>query len=387
MKKQYDFRDGRRGAVLRAPSGKTRITIRIDDDLLQWFRDQVHKAGGGSYQTLIATLTTVLAVLLLAAPLAGEAQQAGKVYRIGLFHAGLDHVPPSLDALREGLKALGYDSGTVPVSMVSSVMEGKNIRLDWRNLADEAAAQETAKEFVRQRVDVIVAFENQTVRAAKAATSEIPVVFLHVTDPVADGFVKSLADPGGNLTGMSGYRDLTPKHLELFKELVPRLRRVLVLIDPDDPVVPRLMKEARPAAAALRLQLVERGARTQPDLEQVFGSLKRGEVEAVFPISQTLQTKLTSVLLRLAAEKRLPLWTHRKEWVEQGALFSYAPDYLAVGRDAAGYIDKILRGAKPGDLPVEQMSKLALVINLKTAKALGLTIPPVLLLRADQMIE
>ena len=335
----------------------------------------------------IITLTTVLAVLLLAAPLAGEAQQPGKVHQIGLFHVGLDHVPPSLDSLREGLKRLGYDSGTLPVTLVSSVMEGKNIRLDWRNLPDEATAHETAKEFVRHRVDLIVAFENQSVRAVKASTSEIPVVFLHVTDPVADGFVESLAHPGGNLTGMSGYRDLTPKQLELFKELVPQLRRVLVLIDPDDPVVPRLMKEARHAAAALSLQLVEREARTQPDLEQVFGSLKRGEVEAVFPISQNLQTKFTSLLLRLAAGKRLPLWAHRKEWVEQGALFSYAPDYLAVGRDAARYVDKILRGAKPGDLPVEQMSKLALMVNLKSAKALGLTIPPALLLRADQVIE
>jgi putative tryptophan/tyrosine transport system substrate-binding protein len=324
---------------------------------------------------------------LLAAPLVAEAQQAGKVWRIGLFHVGLDHVPPSLDGLREGLKTLGYESGTVPASMVSSVMEGKNIRLDWRNLPDEAAAHETAKEFVRQRVDLIVAFENQTVRAAKAATSEIPIVFLHVTDPLADGFVKSLAHPGGNVTGMSGYLDLTPKHLGLFKELVPRLRQVLVLIDPDDPTVPRLINEARHAAAALRLQLVEREAKTQPDLEQVFGSLKPGEVEAVFPISQILQSKFTALLIRLAAKKRLPLWTHRKEWVEQGALFAYAPDYVAVGRDAAGYVDKILRGAKPSDLPVEQMSRLALVINLKTAKTLGLTIPPSLLQRADRVIE
>jgi putative ABC transport system substrate-binding protein len=324
---------------------------------------------------------------VLAAPFAAGAQHAGKIYRIGLFHVGLDHVPPSFDGLREGLKILGYDSGIVPVSMVSGVMEGKNIRLDWRNLPNEAAAHETAREFVRQRVDLIVAFENQTARAVKAATSAIPVVFLHVTDPVADGFVRSLAHPGGNLTGMSGYRDLTPKQLELFKELAPRLLRVLVLIDPDDPVVPRLIDEARHAAAALRLQLLEREARTQADLEQVFGSLKRGAVEAVFPIAQTLQAKFTSVLIRLAAEKRLALWTHRKEWVEQGALFSYAPDYSTVGRDAAGYIDKILRGAKPGDLPVEQMSRLELVINLRTAKTLGLTIPPSVLLRADQVIE
>jgi putative ABC transport system substrate-binding protein len=229
---------------------------------------------------------------VLVVPLAGEAQQ-GKVYRIGLFHVGLDHVPPSLDSLREGLKTLGYDSGPTSVSIVSSLMEGKNVRLDLRNLPDEAAAHETAREFIRQRVDLIVAFENQTVRAAKAATSAIPVVFLHVTDPVADGFVTSLARPGGNLTGMSGYRDLTSKHLELFKELVPRLRRILVLIDPDDPVTPRLMREARDTAAALRLQLVERAARTQSDLERVFASPKRGEVEAVFPISQTLQASTT----------------------------------------------------------------------------------------------
>jgi putative ABC transport system substrate-binding protein len=345
-------------------------------------------AGRGAYRPSMDRRGFLLGSLgALVVPLAGEAQQVGRVYRIGLFHVGLDHIPPSLDGLREGLKTLGYDSGTASVSMVSSVMEGKTIRLDWRNLADEAAAHETAREFVRQRVDLIVAFENQTARAVKAASSEIPVVFLHVTDPVADGFVKSLARPGGNQTGMSGYRDLTSKHLELFKELVPRLRRILVLIDPDDPVAPRLMKEARDAATALRFQLVEREARTQPDLERVFASLKRGEVEAAFPISQTLQAKFTSVLIRLAAEKRLPLWTHRKEWVEQGALFSYAPDYLAVGREAAGYIDKILKGAKPGDLPVEQMSRLLLAINLKTVKALGLTTSPSLLLRADQLIE
>ncbi len=335
----------------------------------------------------LRAISLTVALALLAGPLAAEAQQAGRVWRIGLFHVGLDHVPPSLDSLGEGLRALGYDVGTLPMTKVSTVVEGKNTRLDWRNLPDEEAARATAQEFVRDRVDLIVAFENQTVRAVKAATSEIPVVFLHVTDPVADGFVKGLAHPGGNLTGMAGYRDLTPKHLELFKELVPRLRRVLVLIDPDDPVVPRLMVEAREAAAALRLQLVERRARTQLELEQVFGSLSRKDVEAVFPISQNLQTKFTSVLIRLASEKRLPLWVHRKEWVEQGALFSYAPDYQAVGRDAARYIDKILRGAKPADLPVEQMSRLALVINLKTAKALGLTIPPSVLVRADEVIQ
>ena len=157
-----------------------------------------------------APITTVLTTLLLAAPLSAEAQQAPKVWRIGLFHVGLDHVPPSLDPLRRELKALGYE-------------EGKNLRFDWRNLPDEEAARLTAKEFVRQRVDLIVAFENQTVRAAKAATSEIPIVFLHVSDPVADGFVKSLAYPGGNLTGFAGISNVPAKEVEIFKEVVPAL--------------------------------------------------------------------------------------------------------------------------------------------------------------------
>jgi putative ABC transport system substrate-binding protein len=336
---------------------------------------------------LRAVLMVILTLAVLAAPLTADAQQAGRVYQIGVFHVGVDHVPPSLAPLRDALKALGYDSGTEPVSLISRLLEGKNVRLDWQNLADEAAAHETAREFVRKRVDLIVALENQTVRAAKAATTDVPIVFLHVSDPVADGFVKSLAHPDGNLTGMTGYRDLTPKHLELFKELLPQLRRVLVLIDPDDAVVPRLLNEARNAADSLTLQLVEREARTHSDLEHVFGSLRRGEVEAVLAISPNLQTKFTSTLIRLAAERRLPLWAHRREYVEQGALFSYAPDYPAVGHDASRYIDKILRGAKPGDLPVEQMSRLALVINLGTAKALGLTIPASVLARVDEVIR
>jgi hypothetical protein len=141
----------------------------------------------------------------LATPLAAKAQPAGKVYRIGLFHVGLDHVPPAVDGLRAGLNALGYNVGTAAVPKVSTVIEGPNIRLDWRNLADEDAALETAKSFVRDRVDVIVACENQAVRAAQAATSAIPVVFVHVTDPVAEGFVKTLSRPGANLTGMSDY--------------------------------------------------------------------------------------------------------------------------------------------------------------------------------------
>ena len=180
----------------------------------------------------------------LAGPLAVEAQQAGRVYRIGLFHVGLDHVPPSLDGLRDGLKALGYE-------------EGKNIRLDWRNLADEDAARTTAQAFVRDRVDLIVAFENQTVRATQATTTEIPVVMLHVPDPVADGFVKSLARPGGNITGFAGLGNTPAKEMEIFKQVMPGLRRPLVLLGARDPVSLRWLPEVRRAATALKLQTVE----------------------------------------------------------------------------------------------------------------------------------
>lgn len=319
----------------------------------------------------VAIWSVVLLLFLLLPPLGAGAET--KVWRIGLFHVGLDHVPPSLEPLRETLNTLGY-------------VQGKTVRLDWRNLPDETTAQEAAREFVRNRVDLIVAFEAQTVRAARAATTEIPVVFLHVHDPVANGFVKSLAHPGGNLTGFVTYPDSPSKRVELFRELVPRLRRLLVLIDRNDPATERELGEIRRAGATLKLQLVEREAGDQRDAERVFGGVKRGDVDGVFVASPNILTKFPSLLVRLAAEKRLPLAIHRKEWVEQGALFSYAPDLAAVGRVAARYVDRILRGARPADLPVEEASQFELVINLKTAKALGLTIPPSVLLRADKVI-
>ena len=321
-----------------------------------------------------AVLAVVFALGVLVAPLAADAQQPGKVYRIGLFHVGLDHVPPSLITLRESLKGLGYE-------------EGKNIRLDWRNLPDEQAAHATAREFVRDRVDLVVAFENQTARAAKTATVEIPVVFLHVTDPVAEGLVKTLARPGSNLTGFVFYAVSPSKKLELFKELVPQLRRVLVLVDPHDPVAPRQLAEVQKAAEILKLRLVQRDAADQADLERVFRAVKLGDVDGVLAASVDLEIKFTSLLIGLASAKRLPLASYRKERVHEGALFSYAPDIASVGPHAAEYVHKILKGTKPADLPVEQPTKFELVVNLKTAKALGLTIPQSLLVRADEVIR
>jgi putative tryptophan/tyrosine transport system substrate-binding protein len=317
----------------------------------------------------------ILSASVFAAPVAAEAQQTGRVYRIGLFHVGLDHVPPSLNGLRDGLKALGYE-------------EGRNLALDFRNVADEAAAHAVALELVRQRPDLIVAFEDQTLRAAQAATREIPVVFLHVGDPMRDGAIRSLAHPGGNMTGFIALGNAPTKEMELFKELVPGLRRLLVLSDPDDPGVAEFRRQVRQAATVLKFSAIEHDARSQADLERIFASVSRGTVDGVFIASAHLRIKFQSLILRLGSGRHLPVAGSRKEWVEQGALFSYAENIREIGRAAAArYVDKILKGAKPADLPVEAYERPELVINAKTAKTLGLTIPPSLLLRADHVIE
>jgi putative ABC transport system substrate-binding protein len=309
---------------------------------------------------------------MLAQSVTAEAQPATKVWRIGLSHVGLDHVPPSLPTLRDELKNLGY-------------IEGKNIRLDWRNLPDEETANKTAKEFVQNRVDLIVAFESQTARAARAATSEIPVVVVHIMDPVAEGFGKAMSRPGGNMTGFYGVGDIPAKRLELFKEVVPKLRRVAILIDPKDPATARYVADLRKAAKSLKLQLTEREVEIETDVTNFY--LRLTDVDGVMAASQTLNTKFPSLMIRLAAEKRLFFAGYRREWVEQGALFSYAHDLASVGPLAARYVDRIFKGAKPGELPFQEPSHFEFAVNLKTAKTLGLTIPPNVLARADRVIK
>jgi putative ABC transport system substrate-binding protein len=334
-------------------------------------------------------LARLVALAVLPLPLlAAGAQPAGKVYRIGVLHIGVDHVPPHLDGLRSGLRELGYDVGSSPAPRESTVFEGKGIRLDWRNLVDEAAARVTADELVRDRVDLIVAVEDQTIRPAMAATRDIPIVFMSSADPVGDGIVRSLSRPGGNVTGIGDFwGGLLAKRLELFREVVPGLRQLLLLTDGTDPRTSRLLKEARMASAKLRLQVVEREVSNQADIERAFGTVKRGDFDGVMIVSPSLQSPFASLILRLALERRLPVPIQGRNWAQHGALFSYAPDYIAIGRDGARYVDRILKGAKPADLPVEQASKFEFVINLKTAKALGLTIPPAVLARADEIIQ
>jgi putative ABC transport system substrate-binding protein len=310
----------------------------------------------------------------LAAPLAAFAQ-VPRIWRIGLLHIGLDHVPPSLDGLRDGLRALGYE-------------EGRNLRLDFRNQGSREEAIATAQGFVRDRVDLVVGVERQSIRVAHEIVTDIPVVMLHISNPELEGVIKSLAHPGGNLSGFAGVGEVPAKELEIFKELYPKLSRVLVVHDRNEASAARWMKELRAAAPKLKLRLVERQASDIKSIDTVFASLRPGEVDGVVYGSPALRHDHQTRFIELAHKHRLALLGHRAEWVERGALFSYNVNLREVGRAAAGrYVDRILKGARPADLPVEEISQFDLVVNRKVATSFGIRIPQSIMLRADRVIE
>lgn len=302
------------------------------------------------------------------------AQKANHVWHIGLCHVGLDHEPPGLHTLHKALNDMGY-------------RDGKNLNFDWRNQADATSAARTIKEWVAGNVDVIVGFEDQCVRAAKSATSKIPIVFVQIYDPQSAGYIKTLAHPGGNLTGPVANLKLIDKRLELLKEIDPNVQQVLALYDRRDPYAQGELALARQGAAKLKLKLVERDAATEADLKQVFASLKPGEVGAVIVASPDLQTNHPRLIIQLANATRLPVVGHREAWVDWGALLSYSTDGDTAGPVAARYIDKIFKGANPGDLAVEELSSTVLAINLKRAQELGLTIPQSVRVRANKVVE
>jgi ABC-type uncharacterized transport system substrate-binding protein len=306
------------------------------------------------------------ALALFAAPLATEAQQAGKVYRIGFLRAG---EPPKfwVDEFREGLRELGY-------------VEGQNVLIEFRiGTLDELPR--LAEELVRSKVDVIVASASSAGIAAKTATTSIPIVFTSLSHPVEIGLIKSLARPGGNITGVTVNAGATiTKRLELLRELVPTLKQVAVLTHPAHPTDPVQRRETEEAARALRLQLKPAAVRGPEDFEAAFKAVSGAG--ALLNIDTPLFTTYRTQFAELAAR----IWSNRII-VEAGGLMSYGTYIPALFRRAAIYVDKVLKGAKPGDLPVEQPTKFELVINLKTAKALGLTIPPSLLARADEVIQ
>jgi putative tryptophan/tyrosine transport system substrate-binding protein len=309
---------------------------------------------------------------LAAAAGAGSTRAQQKPKHIGLFHVGLDHVPPSVSALRRALVELGYQDGT-------------GLRYDWRNQASEETARTAAASFVRERVDIIVPVENQALRAAVAATKEIPIFFMQVVDPIGEGVVQSFARPGGNVTGLVA-PDLTAKRMEIYAELDGLPRRVLGLMTPTDFRNPEHVAMRR-VAASRDIDLIERKVATLRDIESAFGEFSAGELGGVILMTVGLGTNFRADLLALATRRNVPFIAHRREWVEEGAVLSYGVDFAEMGRVAALYVDKILKGTWPAELPVDEAAGIRLAVNLRSAKALGIAIPPSLVLRADEVIE
>ena len=327
---------------------------------------------------LAFTITLLLGGLF--SPSAAAAQQAAKVARIGYLSVNLSAAPPNLhEAFRQGLRDLGY-------------VEGRDVVIEYRDAEGKPERLPTlAAELVALKVDVIMAGSTPNALAAKQATATIPIVFLSGGDPVRDGLVTSLARPGGNLTGLSS---LTPerigKCLELLTQGVPRVSRVALLWQPGalgERTEKDILKEAEVAAQALgvRLQLVE--ARRPADIDRAFADMIRARANAVAVLGSAMFATERGRLVALAAKDRLPAVYTFRDFVDAGGLMSYGHSQADLNRRAATYVDKILKGAKPADLPVEQPTKFDLVINLKTAKALGLTISPSLLARADYVVE
>ena len=325
--------------------------------------------------------TTLLSILGVAVQLTigivAEAQQPTKIPRIGYLSANSPSTSPArIKAFLQGLRELGY-------------VEGKSIVFEWRfgeGKADRLPA--LAAELVRLKVDVIVTTASQETRAAKEATNTIPIVMTNDNDPVATGFVASLARPGGNITGLSTLApELSGKRLELLKEIVPTLSRVAVLGSSTSPGQPQTLKEIELAAGALGLKLQYFDVLNSKDIEPAFRAASKGRADAVLLLSSSVLTSQRIQVIELALKSGLPASYARPEFVEAGGLMTYSPSTTDLYRRAATYVDKILKGRTPADLPVEQPIKFEFIINLKAAKQIGLTIPPNVLVRADKVIK
>ncbi len=326
----------------------------------------------------LSGLAVVLALSLGLAPLAAEAQPAGKVSRVGFLYFGS--------------RQSSVDTGRYPVFLTGmhelGYVEGKNFVVEAR-FADGNTEQlpGLAAELVRLNVDLIVATGGPAIRAAQRATTAIPIVMTVTADPVADGFAASLARPGGNITGLSSNAEVSQKHLELLALAVPRLARVAVLMNSANPGHPRQLSAIQVAAknAGMHVSVVD--GRDADEIKRGFGSMARDHAGAVIILGDTFFVQQAGRIAELALSHRLPSLGSTRDYPEAGNFMSYGLDARDNFRRAAYYVDKILKGAKPADLPIEQPIKYELVINLKTAEALGLTIPQTLLLRADQVIE
>ena len=318
-----------------------------------------------------AALPISFIVMLFAAAFIAEAQQLKKVFRVGILE---NLSSPRTDAFRQGLRELGY-------------VEGQNLVIESRFGSDDRLP-DLADELVRLKVDVIFAPMTNELRAAENATRTIPIVMATPSDPIASGFIASLAHPGGNVTGLTSiFGDLSAKRLELFKEAVPRITRVAVLTDPAIPNYVAVVKGLEETARSLRLKLQILEVRHPGDLDTAFSAISRDRVEALFMAPAPVFFAESRQIADFSSKRRLPSSCTSGEYAEVGCLMSYGVSQTDSFRRAAYFVDKILKGAKPGDLPVQQPTKFELVINLRTAKQIGVTIPQSVLYRADRVIK
>ena len=320
---------------------------------------------------------SVIAFVLVVSVAVVEAQQPAKVPRIGFqLDAPASAVTARTAAFRQGLRELGY-------------IEGKNIIIEWRSAEGKLERRsELAAELVRLKVDVIVSAGASVTRAVKEATSTIPIVMGQDTDPVGSGFVASLAQPGGNITGLATLSpEMGGKLLELLKEILPRLSRLAVLGNSTTPGDAQALKETELAAESFKVKLQYLEIRNPNDIDTAFRAATRDPADALLVLGNPVLNAHRKQIVELAVKHRLPATYARPEFIDAGGLMYYGTNYNDLFRRAATYVDRILKGAKPADLPVEQPTKFELIINLKAAKQIGLTIPPNVLARADKVIK
>ena len=310
---------------------------------------------------------------LFSADCSAQSQTSG-VYKLGLLGSAWN--PLNVEALQDGLRKLGY-------------IEGQNLKTEYAIHKDGAASlDELATELVRLEPDIIVTFGTPAVIAAKRAITTIPVVMANAGDPLAFGIVASLAHPGGNITGLTLYAsELASKRLEVFKEAVPGITRIAVLVNARNPLSQRLWQETEKAARSLGLETRLSPVQEVADMPAVFEAIARDRASGVVILPDTMFAGVRRTIIALAADHRLAVMYDDRSYVQEGGLMSYGPNVVEVTRRSAVYVDKILKGAKPADLPVEQPTDFELVINLKAAKALGLIVPDKLLALANEVIE
>jgi putative ABC transport system substrate-binding protein len=319
----------------------------------------------------------LVAAMLLAVAGIADAQQPTKIPRIGFLNAASPSaILARYEAFRQGLRELGY-------------VERKNIEIEYRYAEGELdRLRELAAELVRLKIDIIVTAGPAATRSAKEATGTIPIVMGFDYDPVGNGLIASLARPGGNITGLSTLApEICGKQLELLKEIVPRLSRVAVLGTSTQPGYAQVLKETELAAGALRVKLQYLDVLSPKDIETAFRAATKGRADALLALQSAVLLPQRTQLADLAVKSHVPAMYQASEYVEAGGLMTYSVNIAELHRRAATYVDKILKGAKPADLPVEQPQKFELIINLKAAKQIGLTIPPNVLARADKVIK